>query len=204
MKKVYLLAFLMTQLSVATPLSQKLYLRADGGVDFPVKTSKEKFRNSPMYGVGIGFKFNEILRADLNFQTRMLANTGTYSFNTTSDALFLNTYLNLTDYEEMTPYVNAGIGYGINKSKNKTTSIQGGSVFVEGDTSKGMLWNVGVGTTLRLHRNVTIDAGYKFISLGGNKLKNTGVIPSFPGIGGPVDLGNIKTHEIFCGLMINL
>ena len=195
------------------PLWKKLYFRADGGVDFIQKTKNSDFKNSAVYGGGIGVAFNEMFRADLNFQRRNIhaglrQTRSSILKKADSDSVFLNGYFNLTDFEYMTPYLTAGVGYISNGTYD--TFVDSGNIrtFGYGMRSKGIAWNVGVGTTYALHEHLNLNFGYRFVNLGDFKFKNTGrkSIATNSNLNSSFNANsyNVKSHELTLGVIIKL
>lgn len=185
----------------------KFYLRADGGYGFPQSTKNSNlnysFKNTHVYGVGAGFRFNDMFRADINYQHMELkSDKNSLAFSKSStDAIFLNGYFNLTDFEQMTPYLTGGVGYAMNNSKNVRRTQGIVVITAEGDKTKSFAWNVGAGTTLQVHKNTYLDFGYRFVNIGDVKMKNVQEdgeqIP-------PINLKKNKVHQVTVGLVFNL
>ena len=215
MKKLLMPLLFVSLTAVASdPLWKKLYIRADGGVDAISATKASKFKYSPVYGVGVGFTFNEMFRADINFQHRKIdgdikrEKTNSLLRKADSNSIFLNGYFNLTDFTDMTPYLMAGVGYISNKTKDATKDQGNLRTFATGSKSSKMTWNVGVGITYNLHENIKADFGYKFLGLGDFKFTNTGQKLISTGTNIPVkfsaDSKNVRSHEVTLGVVFKL
>jgi len=148
---------------------RKLYVRADYGIGKLEERGKSLyFKKHSMYGAGLGYRFNQALRADINFQHRILstkrAESGLKKIIQT--ATVINVYLNLMDENTfIIPYLVAGMGYAENKPKDATL----GSALVKGIRTYPLIWNVGAGTSLRLTKNIRLETAYKYINSGAIK-----------------------------------
>lgn len=215
MKKLLIPLLLISLTAVASePLWKKIYFRADGGAGVIQKTNVSEFKNSPVYSGGIGFNFNEMFRADLNFQHRKIKADITKSKansllkNADSNVVFLNGYFNLTDFEEMTPYLTAGIGYGSNKTKDSFKDNGNIRTFGSGKKTSQLVWNVGAGTTYNIYKNLNLDFAYRFVNLGNLEFKDTGQKIISTGASVPVNFTsnskNAKSHELTLGVILKL
>lgn len=126
-----------------SPAATGWYLRGDVGVVAETKSgfdsvetgvtktiTNDKLSSAPHIGLGIGYQFNDYLRADVTadfFSTRKLKARGTYTgydttlasvtYNTvnwesdfTSALVLANVYADLGTYSGLTPYVGVGVG----------------------------------------------------------------------------------------------
>ena len=150
------------------------------------------FSSAGIYGAGVGYQFNNWLRADITGQYRGKSSltaldvvTGTGPFvgfvgtdnytATKSEFLFLaNAYVDLGTWWGVTPFVGAGIGTSRVSIANFTDTgdfIQGGlqkhSFDFAGEASKwNFAWAAHAGLAYKLTSNVTLELAYSFVSLG--------------------------------------
>jgi len=199
----------------------KVYVRADYGVGQPEqmkwtdskgKSIKSSLKKSFMYGGGIGYKFNQVLRADINFQHRRLkrkamsvpgADKPIELMDNIHRSAFLNAYLDLMDMDSyVVPYLTAGVGYTENKIKNVNRTTASSKIEAKGRASS-IAWQAGAGVILRLTKNVGIDANYKYIDIGKIKLHAT-LINLNNGESTKLFVNErLAAHEISGGLIIN-
>ena len=166
---------LATSASVADTKLQKLtsdnqpYLRADVGFSHskvkPSVTTEKDTRSKEIYNLGIGYKFDKKLRADLNVQKRRADN------HVKANSIFVNAYYDFDKSmpgitPKFVPYVTAGLGYTENQVTNATNS-----------NHNSFAYNVGAGSRVNVSKNVDLDIGYKFVNLG--KVKNAGIKSKF-------------------------
>ena len=120
--------------------------------------------------------------------------------------LFANTYLDIKNATQFTPYVGFGLGMGFINTKSKVT-IPGAdfSANTGSKTVSNFAWNVGAGVGIALNQNWTVDAGYRFVGLGSvnSKSKNTEMLPEIPGLlvhGFNTKTKNLYQHQVALGL----
>ncbi|NRA73474.1 MAG: porin family protein [Rickettsiales bacterium] len=186
---------------------RKIYVRADYGIGKPQKISNVHFKQSPMYGAGIGYRFNQMVRADINFRHRTLKRKRSILIDKiNSDAVFLDAYLNLMDENNyVIPFIVAGIGYTQNKPKDISFSgVSNGdtiSLTTKGNKTKGFAWNAGIGASLTLFKNCNFELTYKYIDIGRVKWYSEFTTNGDTVQSSSNDKGNI--HEVSAGVVIN-
>jgi opacity protein-like surface antigen len=131
---------------------------------------KKTPKSTPVYKIGIGYKFNNSIRADVDLRYSALtykADDCTQKMHTTS--LFVNGYYDANWHENITPYLTAGLGIGTNKAGDAKAAD--GFVWSKGKNSKQrFIWNVGAGMKFNFNKNYALDLGYKYVDLG--KMRN--------------------------------
>lgn len=174
MKKVLVCASLIALSASAFAADTKsgVYVRGDLGAS-KMFTGTENKQNlfsgsfndvKPVYGVGVGYKFDNNFRADVNAQLR----NSKHESKTTeykSKAVFVNGYYDFDSSSIFTPYVTAGVGYAQNDMEKLST----GNTNV---TNKNFAYNAGFGSKINVSNDVDLDLGYKFVNLGEFKSKN--------------------------------
>lgn len=197
MKKVLICASLIA-LSTSAFASEGMYVRGDIAASkqrIETKTpssAKSKARNDakPAYNLGVGYKFNDNLRTDLNVQLResKIEKNG-HSFKNAelkSRAVLLNGYYDFKNSSIFTPYVTAGVGFAKNSMKKLAT----------GTTSKSttnLAYNAGFGSKMNVSNNVDLDVSYKFSNLGNYKTTASNVETKHKSV----------AHEIMAGVIYN-
>lgn len=180
-----------------------IYIRADYGVGMPEKIEGTQFRRSLMYSGGIGYKFNQVLRADINFQSRALRSQSDrirLLGRVQHSSIFLNAHCYLMDEESyIAPFVTAGIGYA--KNRTKDFNIEN-VIITQGKTTTSSAWNIGAGAALRFNKYISIEGSYKFIDIGKVKLYST--VTDLTGTSSKVLNRRRHIHEISGGIVINL
>jgi opacity protein-like surface antigen len=154
------------------------YVKAEAGVTMPSQlgasrtgttdTHKYKFNKGFVGGIGAGYTVNEFFRTDLMLQSRQANITKkTGKGRLSSTGVMLNGYLTGHNDTIFTPYVMAGAGLGQTSFKAKDlVSIN----------KTGLIWNAGLGCQAKVTDQVSVDLGYRYVSLGtlGKKTVGTG------------------------------
>lgn len=154
------------------------YLRADVGYGITMNPdgantagafTNEDVGNLGVFGGGVGYRFNENLRADLTFSYRPDADVDATTSGGTNIAsevdgmtIMINAYADLGEFSGFTPYVGAGIGYARLETADQTGTV------VNGGVSSNFAWAVMLGTAIDVGMGdaTRADLGYRFINLG--------------------------------------
>ena len=179
--------------------------------------------SSMFFGLGVGYKFNDWLRADITGEYRGKANfhgsdnvtfsggqgVDNYSGSKSEWVFMANAYVDLGTWWSLTPYVGAGIGMAYNKISgfrdDGIAFIDGvgltNSVVFASDASKwNFAWAVHAGLTYKVTQSMSIDLGYRYISLGSAQTGPTRAFDgSFTG-GGPFIFNKIYSHDFKLGV----
>ncbi len=160
-----------------------------------------------MLSGGIGYRFNDAFRGDLNLQFRRFKTTRTSTVNSlVQQAVFLNGYAQLMDSGYLMPYLTAGVGYVTNKLKSATTKEPTVIPIVNqlfGKRLNNAGWNVGVGALVLPWDLVKIDVGYKFLDFGLFKGYNVQIVNGITAAQGELKKP-LRSHEFLVGIMLNL
>jgi opacity protein-like surface antigen len=190
------------------------------------------FDSSTSFDLGVGYQFNHWLRADITGEWRGKANLhGSQNFTagsalgvafagagadtytgSKSEAVFMaNAYVDLGTWWCVTPFIGAGIGTSYNRIsgfQDTGAFVQGGlpinSVFYGDDAGKwNFAWAVYAGLSYQVTRNVSLELGYRYISLGNG---TTGATRAFDGsvVADPFVLKNITSNDLRFGVRWNL
>jgi opacity protein-like surface antigen len=222
---------------IVQPVFSGWYLRGDIGfsnqsvdsltnvqdVDNTVVDVGMGFDAAPIYGLGVGYYFNDWLRFDVTGEYRSKANfhgsqiitsdccgtiTDEYS-GSKSEWLFLaNAYLDLGTWSGFTPFIGAGVGF----SRNTISSFQdvctvcagGGVAFAEDQSKWNFAWALHAGVSYRVNRNFAIEFAYRYVDLGDAE---SGDIYTYLGqnnVNNPMEFNHITSHDFRLGLRVNL
>jgi len=149
-----------------------------------------------IWGIGVGYRFNENLRADVTASYRPDVNVSstTAAGNTanteiSSATLMLNAYWDVANIEGFVPYVGAGIGLAHLSTSDQTTT--GGIATEVGETSQNFAWALTLGSAYKLTDNTSLDVNYRYMNLGDFKQDVSTTYES------------LKAHEIRGGLRVD-
>ncbi len=181
------------------------YLRGDIGYRFHRKLDAvlsngvaivaSDFEDVFLVGVGAGFKaswFRIDLTADYATQARYTAVLNPYvTTNIDAVTVLVNGYVDLGTWHGFTPYVGAGAGAALTRTSDYMPVPPGIVAGAVKDTN--FAWALMAGIGYNVTPNVTIDAGYRHVSLGGARGGGLGALPS-------AAFDTIRGHEARLGV----
>jgi len=180
------------------------------------------FDSSLLFGMGIGYQFNNWFRMDVTGEYRGRANfhgSDRLIFSSTafqsdnfsgskSEALFLvNAYADLGTWWGVTPFIGFGVGTSYNiisgfrdDNVQIVNGITNGSVANFADNGKwNFAWAAHAGLGYRISPSVTLELAYSFVDLG---LARPGAFTLVDGTTGQssIVLKNITSHDLKFGV----
>jgi opacity protein-like surface antigen len=181
---------------------------------------KGGFDGAPFGGGGIGFQWNNWLRADATFEFRGKAdfhaldrffNTGMGAFNTNlytaskSEIVALaNVYLDLGTWWCFTPFIGAGAGGAqikIDHFRDVNVRASGGG-WADTGTQTNFAWALHAGAAYKVTSNFAVELSYRYLNVGNARsgtLLNLDPTVS-PGTFAPMTFHNIQSHDIMLGV----
>ena len=182
-----------------------------------------EFDSSTLFGLGVGYQFNNWLRLDVTGEYRGNSDFsgldiidfgpgGTISNEhraTKSEWLFLaNAYIDLGTWWCVTPFVGAGIGASrvtISGFTDICTTCPGGSVaFGATESQWNLAWALHAGLAFQATSNFTVELAYRYTHLGdglaGDVITSTGINNVF----NPTTFRDITSHDVKLGLRFTL
>jgi opacity protein-like surface antigen len=220
------------------------YLRGDIGFSnqkvknldyysYPTLTSLNQqtgFDTGGIYGVGVGYQFNNWFRVDVTGQYRGNANfhgldltsyndrgvlqrgSDTYSASKSEWVAMANAYVDLGTWWCVTPFVGAGVGAARNTISNFTDiGVNGttlyGSVPGLANASTASKWNLAwalhTGLAYKVSPNMTVELGYSYLNLGDAA---TGSLVTKDGVTAnqAMKFKDITSHDLKLGVRWNL
>ncbi|MEX0751461.1 MAG: outer membrane beta-barrel protein [Xanthobacteraceae bacterium] len=171
------------------------------------------FTSSMLFGLGLGFEFNEWLRLDATgeyrgkseFQGIDIVN-GTYTDEyraKKSEWLFLiNGYVDLGTWWCITPFVGAGVGFSrvTIGSFLDVNTVNGGVAFADTASQWNVAWALHAGLAFQASPTWTAEFAYRYVSLGDGI---TGDIVTYNGVNqfnNPMHFKDITSHDFKLGL----
>jgi opacity protein-like surface antigen len=184
------------------------YLRADAGyrwsmlesatttTGFPAPTDN-RLNNAIAAGVGAGFKWRNLrtdLTADYSFKTTYTGSGGGAAATARIDTATLlgNVYYDIGTWWGLTPYFGAGAGAAVLRVSDWQSVTTPPLSNVDSYNRFNFAWALMAGTSYQLTRNLSVDAGYRFLSQGDAK--------TAPGAFGGTTLNRLQSHEARIGL----
>ena len=176
------------------------YVRLDGGLGLmrsrsaqasfgtPVSAfafDRTQLGDAPVFGLGVGYQFNEYFRADLTAEYRGSASykaTGSYGDlscvgSRCSDAyagafrslaLMANGYAEIGSWYDITPFV--GLGLGLARNTVAPMSVPAGNSHSDGQsagaTQVRLAFALMAGASYELTRQIRMETSYRYMSMG--------------------------------------
>ncbi|HET7850063.1 MAG TPA: outer membrane beta-barrel protein [Pseudolabrys sp.] len=234
-------------LSVPRPVVEEFsgwYLRGDIGFsnqrvgrlfninynNFDSVTNIDKsFDAAPIFGLGIGYYFNNWLRFDVTGEYRGKANfhgfdigaipgggfsDDRYTGSKSEWTFLFNGYVDLGTWYRITPFIGAGVGVSRNTISNfgdfsvcvnsLSCAGNGGSDAFAGSASKwNFAWALYAGLGYQLSPDVALELSYRYIDLGSAR---TGDVIAFDGtnnFNNPMEFHHLTSQDIRLGLRVN-
>ena len=181
------------------------------------------FDTAGIFGIGIGYQFNNWFRADVTGQYRGKSNfhgSDVFVFNnagvptagvdtyTASKSEWLglaNAYVDLGTWWCVTPFIGAGVGFSRNTiSSYVDTNTPALGVATAPSASKwNFAWALHTGLAYRVNPGFTVELGYSYVNLGD---ATTGIVSDFTGFANNHTMGfkDITSHDLTLGVRWNL
>jgi len=190
---------------------------------------QSSFDTAGIFGIGVGYQFNNWFRADVTGQYRGKANfhgldltsytdTGTvqrgsdtYSASKSEFVVLANLYADLGTWWCVTPFIGAGIGMSRNTISNFTdigvngTAAFGtvpGLAFAPSASKWNFAWALHTGLAYRVTPNMTVEVGYSYMNLGDGV---TGALTTKDGVTAnqAMTFKDITSHDLKLGVRWN-
>jgi opacity protein-like surface antigen len=181
------------------------------------------FDSAGLFGLGIGYKFNSWLRADVTGEYRAgaqfsaldnfpCAGAGcpagfqTDRFEgTKSEWLFLaNAYLDLGTWHSVTPFVGAGIGFDrltIGNFTDTNINAPGGAIGFSTDNSKwNFAWALHAGLSYQVTPNFLVELAYRYVYLGNGSSKDLIGFDGTNATFNPIEFRHVDSQDIKLGV----
>ena len=195
-----------------------------------VRNVNKDFDSAPLFGLGVGYYFNDWLRFDVTGEYRGKANFHGFDIGhissgnsfaddrytaSKSEWLFLaNAYVDLGTWYNVTPFVGAGAGMSRNTISNFgdfSTCINssscagfGGSDAYAATASRwNFAWALYAGIGYKISKNVTFEFAYRYVDLG---KAQSGDLIGFDGtnrMNNPMEFRHITSNDFKVGLRVN-
>lgn len=126
----------------------------------------------PNVGVGLGYKWNNFLRTELDYTFRGVASykEQDYGFSYKEDmytnALTGQLYVDIPTQTPVTPFVNVGGGVAFSnyEAKLNVDMLDYEEKYKDNDTT--FTWNAGAGVNVKVTDRISVDAMYKYVDYG--------------------------------------
>jgi opacity protein-like surface antigen len=213
------------------------YLRGDIGMtNQSVKTLENAvttqsaglgFDSATLFGVGVGYQFNNWFRGDVIGQYRGKANfhgasyfsapggfdfANNYSGSKSEYLVMANAYVDLGTWWCVTPFIGAGVGASYNKiSGFRDDGIGSGgggftssSTYFEDNGKWNLAWAAHAGLAYKVNQNVTLELAYSYVDLGSAQPGNFRAYDNSSSGPTSIRFKDITSHDLKLGVRWNL
>ncbi len=149
-------------------------------------------------GIGTGFKQDWLrvdVTADYGSQVTYTGSSasGSMSAKLQASTVLLNAYYEPYTFDRITPYIGAGVGAALVRVSDYSSATVPPLAAVEATRKWNLAFAVMAGASYAVSRNLSIDAGYRYLNLG---TADTGA----DALNRRVEFKNIMAHELRLGL----
>ncbi|WP_426423191.1 outer membrane protein [Bradyrhizobium genosp. A] len=194
---------------------------------FPTTTEGLGFDSSPLFDLGVGYRFNNWFRADLIGQYRGKANlhgsdnvflgpsdveANNYSGSKSEWVVMANAYVDLGTWYCITPFIGAGVGGSYNKISSfrddgvrYTAGALSNSVTYFADNGKwNFAWAAHAGLAYKVNPGFTVELAYSYMDLGDASPGNFRAFDN--SISGPtsIKIKDLTSHDVKLGVRWDL
>ena len=171
------------------------------------------FDSSPLFGLGVGYQFNNWLRFDVTGEYRGAASfhgldivngnsTDEYRARKSEWVALVNAYADLGTWWNVTPFVGAGIGATYNRiSGFLDVNTPANGVAFGADTGKWQLaWALYGGLGFKVTNALTLELAYRYINLGDAQSGDLITFNGVNNVNNPMHFRDITSHDLKLGL----
>jgi opacity protein-like surface antigen len=197
-----------------------------GGYD-SVQNVNKSFDAAPLFGIGVGYYFNNWLRFDVTGEYRGNANfhgldighlgaassPDRYTASKSELTFLFNGYVDIGTWNNLTPFVGAGVGMSRNTISNfgdVSICTIPGCTTSDASAATASKWNFAwalyAGLGYKVTKNVTIEFSYRYIDLGDAE---TGTLIGYDGTlcscsPNPMQFKHLTSNDFRLGVRFNL
>jgi opacity protein-like surface antigen len=203
--------------------------RVNNAFDAQNFTSDQKlgFSSAGIYGLGVGYQFNNWFRADVTGEYRgnstfngtdhITFNGGlgvdTYTASKSEILVLANAYFDLGTWWCVTPFIGAGVGGArvtVSNFTDQGISLLGGvgpalpgTALADSASKWNFAWALHAGFGYKISPNLTMELAYRYVNMGSGV---TGDLVAFDGSSnlGPMTFKDITSHDVRLGIRWNL
>jgi opacity protein-like surface antigen len=184
-----------------------------------LSTLVQGFDSAGLFGLGVGYKFNNWLRADVTGEYRAAAHFSALQSYVNpapppafgedqyegrkSEWLFLmNAYLDLGTWHSVTPFIGAGIGFDrLTIGNFIDTNVPLAAIAFSPDNSKwNFAWALHAGLAYQVTPNFTVELAYRYVYLGNGSTKDLVGIDGSNTTFNPIEFRHVDSQDIKLGV----
>ena len=184
------------------------------------------FNSAGIFGLGVGYKFNNWFRADVTGEYRgnsqffgtdritYVGGVGTDTYHGTKNewVALVNAYVDLGTWWCITPFVGAGVGgarVAINGFTDQSIANNGGGAlpglaFGDNVAKWNFAWALHAGVAYKVSPNFTVELAYRYLDMGSGLAGDLRTFDGTNAINNPMTFRNITSHDLKLGVRWNL
>jgi opacity protein-like surface antigen len=181
-----------------------------------VQTVSQEFETAGIFGLGIGYQFNDWLRVDVTGEYRSASTFHAFEINNFGGTLvpehvtliksewvvLANIYADLGTWWYVTPFIGAGIGVANVRLSGFTDTVNtvNANNFAADGSQWNFAWALHAGLAYKVTPNFTVELAYRYLNMGDGKTGSpiTGYDGSYQGA--DYELKNIDSHDLKAGV----
>lgn len=194
---------------------------------FPTTTTGLGFDSSPLFGLGVGYRFNNWFRGDVTGQYRGKAtlhgsdtvllgpgdiNVNNYSGSKSEWVVMANAYVDLGTWWCITPFIGAGVGGSYNKltgfrddGVRYTGGVLSNSVtYFDTNGKWNFAWAAHAGLAYKVNPGFTVELAYSYMNLGDAAPGNFRAFDGSISGTSTIKVKDITSHDIKLGVRWDL
>ncbi|MBX9618216.1 MAG: outer membrane beta-barrel protein [Hyphomicrobiales bacterium] len=152
--------------------------------DPALKQVQKSIESPPIIGVGVGYQFNDFLRADITGEYRgnqgfsfvrsdkndPFQSISAYNGKLSSVLVLANGYIDLGNFYGITPFVGGGVGFAHHRFSGLQDAgyivFGGGYGYAATRESTEFAWAIHAGLAYAVNENLKLEASYRYANLG--------------------------------------
>lgn len=178
------------------------------------------FDSAGIFGLGVGYYFNDWLRFDVTGEYRSRANfhgldiyrngatfgTDEYSGSKSEWLVLGNAYVDLGTWYSVTPFVGAGVGFSRNTIHSFLDVNTPTAGVAYGDTASkwNFAWALHAGLSYKVTKNFAVELSYRYVSLGDARSGDLVTYTGGNSLYNPMEFNKLTSHDVRLGLRMNL
>ncbi len=173
------------------------------------------FDAAPVFGVGVGYQYNDHIRFDLTGEYRgkasfsaldnydtdgdgVIDGSNEYTAKKSELTFLVNGYYDFASFKGITPYVGAGIGASYNTiyDMRDVNTPNAGVAYGGTASTLSFAWALHAGLAMQVTDNLTLDLGYSYLNLGNAQ---SGDLIAYDGtntVYNPMIFNNLTSHDL--------
>lgn len=178
------------------------------------------FDGGPIFGVGVGYRFNKWFRVDVtgehraavDFSGNDIGTFGADTFVNNYDAkksewlAMINAYADLGTYRGLTPFVGAGIGMvrttisGFTDFGTSTAAPVPAFAYGDDNSEWNFAWALYAGLGFEITPNLTLELAYRYLDIGDAESGDLYTYDGTNNVDNPMEFKDLISHDVRLGM----